>query len=95
VNLTDMHDDWRSLGACASAQSDLFFPLSSASVCAPQIAAAKAICARCQVRRQCLSFALQTRQQHGIWGGFTEDERSKEMRRGAEGLAALQARVAL
>lgn len=95
MNLIDKHDDWRSLGACASAQSDLFFPLSSTTVCAPQIAAAKAICARCQVRRQCLGFALRTRQQHGIWGGFTEDERRKEVQRGAEGLAALHAIGAL
>lgn len=95
MSLTDKHDDWRSLSACARAQSDLFFPLSSASVCAPQITAAKAICARCQVRRQCLDFALRTRQQYGIWGGLTEDERSRELRRGAEGLATLHAIGAL
>ena len=35
---------------------------------------AKAICARCPVRRQCLVFALNTRQNHGVWGGMTEEE---------------------
>jgi WhiB family redox-sensing transcriptional regulator len=33
------------------------------------------VCAVCRVRRQCLRFALATRQSHGIWGGTTEDER--------------------
>jgi hypothetical protein len=41
--------------------------------CADYIAEAKLICARCQVRPQCLRFALTTRQQYGIWSGVTED----------------------
>lgn len=75
MTLIDKHDDWRSRSACLSAEPELFFPLSPARACVPQIARAKAICARCQVRQQCLCFALATRQQHGIWGGTTEDER--------------------
>jgi WhiB family redox-sensing transcriptional regulator len=41
-----------------------------------QAAKAKAICATCRVRRECLAFALQTGQVHGIWGGTTEHERA-------------------
>jgi WhiB family transcriptional regulator, redox-sensing transcriptional regulator len=39
------------------------------------VAEAKAIYARCLVRRQCLDFAIRTRRLHGIWGGMTEVER--------------------
>jgi len=43
-------------------------------------AEAKAICAICRVRRECLTFALRTGQHHGIWGGTTEDERAAASR---------------
>ena len=67
--------DWRS-AACRSADPELFFPISAFGKARKQVAEAKAICARCPVRRQCLAFALRTRQVHGIWGGLTEDERA-------------------
>jgi WhiB family redox-sensing transcriptional regulator len=38
-------------------------------------AAAKAVCARCPVREDCLDHALETGEQFGIWGGLTADER--------------------
>ena len=40
-----------------------------------QAAQAKAICARCRVRPECLRFALATREAHGVWGGTSEEER--------------------
>jgi WhiB family redox-sensing transcriptional regulator len=67
--------DWRSDAACRSADPELFFPISAFGQALEQVAEAKAICARCPVRRQCLAFALRTRQAHGIWGGLTEEER--------------------
>ena len=70
-------DDWRSLGACASADPDLFFPVSSSGPGQRQEEEAKAFCGRCQVRRQCLAFALATSPAHGVWGGTTEDERRR------------------
>ena len=36
---------------------------------------AKALCAACPVRAECLEFALETGQVHGIWGGLTAQER--------------------
>jgi len=36
---------------------------------------AKAICDLCAVRGQCLEFALQRGEAHGIWGGTSESER--------------------
>jgi WhiB family transcriptional regulator, redox-sensing transcriptional regulator len=72
--LTD-RDGWRSAAACRSADPELFFPISDSGPSLVQAAEAKAICAGCPVRRQCLAFALRTRQVHGIWGGRTERER--------------------
>jgi len=46
-----------------------------------QITQAKAICADCPVRQQCLAFALDTRQVHGVWGGMSEDERRPQARK--------------
>ena len=71
---------WKSLGACGSAEADLFFPISLSASNEAQVAQAKAICARCLVRRECLDFAIQTRQMHGIWGGLTEEERYPAVR---------------
>ena len=36
---------------------------------------AKALCARCPVRRECLSYALKRNEDHGIWGGTLPSER--------------------
>jgi WhiB family transcriptional regulator, redox-sensing transcriptional regulator len=68
---------WRLGAACRSADPDLFFPVSSTGKSLEQVAQAKAICARCLVRRECLAFAMRTRQFHGIWGGLTEQERDQ------------------
>jgi len=68
-------EDWRPHAACRSVDPELFFPISSIGASLEQVAAAKAICARCPVRPECLAFALRTAQIHGIWGGLTEQER--------------------
>ena len=73
--------NWRSAGACLSADPDLFFPISSAGPAERQIARAKQICAGCGVRRECLEFALSQDQIYGIWGGTTADDRQRERRR--------------
>ena len=73
--------DWRSVAACQCADPELFFPISNTGKSQEQIAKAKAICARCPVGRECLAFALRTRQAYGIWGGATEEERDGAGRR--------------
>ena len=67
--------DWRASGACLSADPDLFFPIAAAGFVGRQITEARRICAGCQVRQQCLDFALRTGETHGIWGGTTPEER--------------------
>lgn len=44
-------------------------------------AEAKQICARCEVRSDCLEYALRVRENHGIWGGLNEMERRVLLRR--------------
>jgi WhiB family redox-sensing transcriptional regulator len=46
------------------------------------------ICARCQVRRECLEFALAHDQVYGIWGGTTPEDRQRERRRKRRAAAA-------
>lgn len=67
--------DWRALGACRDEDPELFFPVTSKGPAARQLVAAKAICAGCGVSRECLRFALENRQDHGVWGGTSEEER--------------------
>ncbi len=43
--------------------------------------AARALCQVCPVRRQCLDYALEVREPHGIWGGLNELERRHLLRR--------------
>ncbi len=67
--------DWTSQGACQDEDPDLFFPVARAGPALEQTAQAKAVCARCLVRTECLSYALGTGQDSGIWGGTTGEER--------------------
>jgi WhiB family redox-sensing transcriptional regulator len=74
-------ENWRSAGACQSADPDLFFPISSKGRAERQIAEAKAICMGCTVRQICLEFAVSHNQVHGIWGGTTPEDRQRDRRR--------------
>lgn len=66
--------DWISHGACRGEDPELFFPIATTEAAHQQVREAKAVCFRCAVRVQCLSYAMETGQ-HGIWGGTTSDER--------------------
>ncbi len=52
-----------------------------------QIAEAKAVCERCPVISECLTWALETGQDAGVWGGMSEDERRSLKRRRARARA--------
>ena len=64
-------------GACRGVDPELFFPVGSSGPALHQIAQAKAVCAGCLVRDDCLSYAVTTGQSAGIWGGTSEEERRK------------------
>jgi WhiB family transcriptional regulator, redox-sensing transcriptional regulator len=80
MDMTETTADWWSRGACSSADPELFFPISQAGPALQQLAAAKAVCARCEVRRQCLSYALAAGPLQGVWGGTSEEERRRLLR---------------
>lgn len=68
--------DWRHRAECRSApEPDVFFLTGSTVSALLGIAEAKAICRRCPVTADCLTWAVATGQDTGVWGGLDEDER--------------------
>lgn len=72
--------DWALQGACNHADPELFFPVGNGYHALAQVEQAKAYCAACPVRAECLSFALSSGVEHGVWGGTTEEEREAVIR---------------
>ena len=72
--------DWRAVGACLGTDPDLFFPVAVGAAASTQVTRALRICDGCQVRQQCLEFAVRTGESHGIWGGTTPDDRVRARR---------------
>ena len=72
--------DWRDKAACLTEDPELFFPVGNTGPALAQVEEAKKVCMRCEVRQECLDWALQANQDHGVWGGTSEDER-RAMRR--------------
>lgn len=71
-------ETWQHRGACRGPQAAVFFPPAQFERKVDRIERerrAKAICADCVVRRDCLGYALEIREPHGIWGGLNESER--------------------
>ncbi|MGH8899311.1 MAG: WhiB family transcriptional regulator [Egibacteraceae bacterium] len=66
---------WRHKAACRGLDPETFFPVGTTGPALDQVARAKAVCADCPVVRECLDWALETRQHDGVWGGKNEDER--------------------
>ena len=75
--------DWRHRSACLDEDPELFFPIGNTGPAILQIEEAKQVCRRCDVREQCLAWALEAGQDHGVWGGLSEDERRALKRRNA------------
>ena len=83
--------DWRHRALCRDEDPELFFPIGNTGPAIVQLEQAKAVCRRCPVTDDCLSWALESGQDAGIWGGMGEDERGALKRRGAR---AARARIA-
>ena len=77
---------WRNDAACRDADPELFFPDREIRSARTQVKTAKLICRGCPVQAICLSWALDSGQESGIWGGLTEDERRRLRRRGSHHL---------
>lgn len=70
---------WWPRAACRGTLTpDLWFPDTGApSRNNPQVAQACAICDCCEVRSQCLAYALEANETTGIWGGTLPQDRKR------------------
>jgi WhiB family redox-sensing transcriptional regulator len=66
---------WQDYANCRGADADLFFPERGAST-----RRAKSICKACDVRIDCLEYAIVNGEKFGIWGGMSERERRRVRR---------------
>lgn len=62
--------DWMSQRSCGNVPAEWFFPTRGEDT-----TQAKAICAECSVRQECLDYAVRNGEKFGIWGGTSERER--------------------
>lgn len=67
---------WQERALCAQTDPEAFFPEKGGST-----RDAKKICVSCEVRAECLAYALENDERFGIWGGLSERERRKLKRR--------------
>ena len=72
----DPGEDWRSRAACRDDDPETWFPTGSSGPALAQTEQAKAVCRRCPVVDECLTWALDQRVEFGVWGGMTEAERA-------------------
>jgi WhiB family transcriptional regulator, redox-sensing transcriptional regulator len=63
---------WQERALCAQTDPEAFFPEKGGST-----REAKKVCVGCDVRRECLEYALGHDERFGIWGGLSERERRK------------------
>ena len=67
---------WQERALCAQTDPEAFFPEKGGST-----REAKKVCTQCEVRAECLEYALANDERFGIWGGLSERERRKLKRR--------------
>lgn len=67
---------WQERALCAQTDPEAFFPEKGGST-----REAKKVCTQCEVRAECLEYALAHDERFGIWGGLSERERRKLKRR--------------
>jgi WhiB family transcriptional regulator, redox-sensing transcriptional regulator len=72
-------DPRKEFGLCRQVDADTFFPDKGGST-----KEAKRICGLCEVRGECLQYALDHEERFGIWGGLSERDRRKLRRRGGQ-----------
>ncbi len=67
---------WQERALCAQTDPEAFFPEKGGST-----REAKRVCTGCEVRSECLEYALENDERFGIWGGLSERERRKLKKR--------------
>lgn len=78
--LEDFSDEgelgWQTDALCAQTDPEAFFPEKGGST-----RDAKKVCGACNVKAQCLEYALANDERFGIWGGLSERERRRLRKR--------------
>lgn len=74
--MDDVELQWMRDGDCRNYPPAAFFPSDGVGV-----DAARRICASCKVQEHCLEYALVNRIDHGVWGGASERERRRILKR--------------
>jgi WhiB family redox-sensing transcriptional regulator len=73
IDLDDAEDlGWQDRALCAQTDPDAFYPEKGGST-----REAKKVCRGCEVRADCLDYALERDERFGIWGGMSERERRR------------------
>jgi WhiB family redox-sensing transcriptional regulator len=67
---------WQERALCAQTDPEAFFPEKGGST-----REAKRVCMSCDVRAECLTYALANDERFGIWGGLSERERRRVKKR--------------
>jgi WhiB family redox-sensing transcriptional regulator len=67
---------WQERALCAQTDPEAFFPEKGGST-----REAKRVCLGCDVRAECLEYALENDERFGIWGGLSERERRRLRKR--------------
>jgi len=71
-----MDTSWMAKGNCATHPPETFFPSDGVGV-----EIARKICETCPQSERCLEYALRNRIDHGVWGGCSERERRRILKR--------------
>lgn len=64
--------EWQDRSLCREVDGEIFYPEKGEST-----QPAKRVCMGCEVRTECLSYALANREAFGVWGGLSERERRR------------------
>jgi WhiB family redox-sensing transcriptional regulator len=72
IDGSDNEGEWAERALCAQTDPEAFFPEKGGST-----REAKKVCLGCDVRSECLEYALANDERFGIWGGLSERERRR------------------
>jgi WhiB family transcriptional regulator, redox-sensing transcriptional regulator len=82
----DATNGWMALGLCRMYAPATFFPSDGVGV-----EVAKRICETCAYKEPCLEYALAHRIDHGVWGGTSERQRRRILKKRKSGVTAVAA----
>jgi WhiB family redox-sensing transcriptional regulator len=72
-----MTESWRESARCREIGPEFFF----AEHKGESMSEAKSVCSRCEVRDECLEFAISKSMAFGVWGGLSPKQRRDEQAR--------------